>query len=57
VYFFREDINVNKINITHKCRENDLEICAVEIETEASKAYTEPPQEVLIVSLKILMIL
>jgi hypothetical protein len=30
-------MNVNKINITHKCREKDLEICAVEVETEASK--------------------
>jgi hypothetical protein len=35
--FVREDVNVNKINITHKCREKDLEVCAVEIETEASK--------------------
>jgi hypothetical protein len=35
--FVREDVNVNKINITHKCRVTDLEICAVEIEIEASK--------------------
>jgi hypothetical protein len=35
--FVHEDMNVNKINIAHKCRETDLEICAVEIETEASK--------------------
>ena len=30
-------MNVKKINITHKCKEKGLEICAVEIETEASK--------------------
>jgi hypothetical protein len=35
--FVCEDMNVNKINITHKCREKDLENCAVEIEVEALK--------------------
>jgi hypothetical protein len=30
-------MNVNKINITHKCREKYLEICALEKEIEASK--------------------
>jgi hypothetical protein len=35
--FVCEDMNVYKINITHKCRKKDLEICAVEIETETSK--------------------
>jgi hypothetical protein len=35
--FVHEDMSVKKINITHKCTEKDLEICAVEIETEASK--------------------
>jgi hypothetical protein len=30
-------MNVNKINITLKCRGRDLEIFAVEIETETSK--------------------
>jgi hypothetical protein len=30
-------MNVNKINITLKCREKDLEICAVEIEIEAQE--------------------
>jgi hypothetical protein len=28
---------LTKIDILHKCREKDLEICAVELETEASK--------------------
>jgi len=35
--FVRKDMNVNKIDILHNCREKDLEICAVELETEASK--------------------
>ena len=35
--FVRKDLNVNKIYISHNCREKDLEICAVELETEASK--------------------
>jgi hypothetical protein len=28
---------LTKIDISHNCREKDLEICAVELETEASK--------------------
>jgi hypothetical protein len=35
--FVRKDLNVNKINILQNCREKDLEICAVELETGASK--------------------
>jgi DNA-binding transcriptional MocR family regulator len=31
------DLNVNKIDILHNCREKYLEIYAVELETEASK--------------------
>jgi hypothetical protein len=30
-------MNVNKIDISYNCRKKDLEICAVELETEASK--------------------
>jgi hypothetical protein len=33
----RKDLNVNKIDISHNCKEKDLEICAVQLETEASK--------------------
>ena len=32
-----KDLNVNKTDISHTCREKDLEICVVELETEASK--------------------
>jgi exonuclease III len=35
--FVCKDLNVNKIDISHNCREKDLEICAVELETEALK--------------------
>jgi len=35
--FDRKDPNINKTDITHTFREKDLEICAVELETEASK--------------------
>jgi exonuclease III len=35
--FVRKDLNANKIDISHNCIEKDLEICAVELETEASK--------------------
>jgi len=35
--FVRKDMNIKKIDISHNCREKDLEICAVELETEASK--------------------
>jgi exonuclease III len=35
--FVCKDLNVNKIYISHNCREKDLEICAVELETEAPK--------------------
>jgi exonuclease III len=45
--FVCEDLNVNNIDISHNCLEKDLEICAVELETEASKLiilslYTAP---------------
>jgi hypothetical protein len=33
----RKDQNVNKIDILQNCREKDLEICAVELETGESK--------------------
>ena len=32
-----KDLDVNKIDILQNCREKDLEICAVELETGASK--------------------
>jgi hypothetical protein len=35
--FVRKDLNANKIDISHNCIEKGLEICAVELETEASK--------------------
>ena len=35
--FVRKDLYVNKIDISHNSREKDLEICAVEIETKATK--------------------
>ena len=35
--FVRKDLNANKIDILQNCREKDLEICAVELETGASK--------------------
>ena len=35
--FVRKDPTVNKIGISHNCKEKGLEICAVELETEASK--------------------
>ena len=35
--FVRKDLNFNKIDISHTCREKDLEICAVELEIETSK--------------------
>jgi hypothetical protein len=35
--FVLKDLNFNKTDIAHTCRENDLEICAVELEIEASK--------------------
>jgi hypothetical protein len=38
VYIFvHKDLNVKKIDISRNCREKDLEVCAVETETEASK--------------------
>ena len=33
----RKDLNVNKIDILQNYREKDLEICAVELETGATK--------------------
>ena len=35
--FIPTDMNVNKIDISHNCRQKDLGICAVELETEASE--------------------
>jgi hypothetical protein len=35
--FVRKDLYFNKIDISHNSREKDLEICAVEIETKATK--------------------
>ena len=32
--FVRKDLNINKIDISHICREKDTEICAVELETK-----------------------
>ena len=37
--FVRKNPNINKIDITHTFREKDLEICAVELETEAHKLF------------------
>jgi hypothetical protein len=35
--FVCKDLNFNKIDISHTCREKYLEICAVELEIEVSK--------------------
>ena len=35
--FVRKDKHVNKIDISNNCKEKDVEICAVELETEESK--------------------
>jgi hypothetical protein len=35
--FICKELNFNKTDISYTCREKDLEICAVELETEASK--------------------
>ena len=35
--FVPKDLNINKTDILPTCREKDLEICAVELETVASK--------------------
>jgi hypothetical protein len=35
--FVHKDLNVNKIDILQNCREKDMEICVVELETGASK--------------------
>jgi len=35
--FVHKGLNINKIDISHVCKEKDLEICAVELETKASK--------------------
>jgi exonuclease III len=35
--FVRKDLYFNKTDISHNSREKDLEICAVEIETKATK--------------------
>jgi hypothetical protein len=55
--FACKDLNVNKIDISHNCKEKDLGICAVELETEASKlivlSLTRDPTGDFIDSLKI----
>jgi hypothetical protein len=35
--FVQKDLCLNKIDISYNCQEKDLEIYAVEVETEASK--------------------
>jgi len=35
--FVRKDLCWGKINISHNCKEKDLEICAAELETKSSK--------------------
>jgi membrane-bound inhibitor of C-type lysozyme len=35
--FVQKDLNFNKTDISYNCQEEDLEICAVEVETEASE--------------------
>jgi len=54
--FVHKDIHVNKIDISSNYEEKDLEICAVELESEASQsyyAYTKLPQDILIDLLKL----
>jgi hypothetical protein len=36
----RKVVYFNKIGISHNCKEKDLEICAFELETEASKSVS-----------------
>jgi hypothetical protein len=45
--FVQKDLYFSKIDISHNCKEKDLEICAVELEIKASKLiilslYREP---------------
>jgi hypothetical protein len=35
--FVLKGLYFSKINISHNCREKDLEICAIELETKSSK--------------------
>ena len=35
--FVRKDLYFNKINISPNCKEKDLEICAIKLETKLSK--------------------
>jgi hypothetical protein len=35
----RKVVCLNKIGISHNCKEKDLEICAFEVETEASESF------------------
>jgi exonuclease III len=35
--FVRKDLYFSKINISHDCREKDVEICAIELETKLCK--------------------
>jgi hypothetical protein len=37
VCFFQKDLYLSKFDISHNCKEKDLEIYAVELETKASK--------------------
>jgi hypothetical protein len=46
-FSFRKDLYFRNFNISHNCKENDLEICAVELYTRSSKLiilnlYREP---------------
>jgi hypothetical protein len=36
VFFVKKDQCFNKIGISHHCKEQDLEICAVQLETKTS---------------------
>jgi len=47
--FVRKALHFRKINISNNCKEKDLEIRVIELETESSKlAYKERLQEILI---------
>jgi hypothetical protein len=39
VCFYKERSGFNKIDISHHCKEQDLEICAVQLETKICKLY------------------
>ena len=50
--FVHKDLYFRNFNISHNCKEKDLEICAVGLEPRSSKlitfTYTEHRQEILI---------